>query len=148
MRLGLIGALFPNARVIWCRRDPRDVVVSNHTMYFGQGNLYSTSQSDCAYFVRQIDRVGECWLRESNMKILPIVYEDLAADIESHARKMIDFLGLAWEPACLEYYKTDRLVDTPSTWQVRQPVYTSSIGRWRRYEKHLGPMLEALAADD
>ncbi|MBV8681658.1 MAG: sulfotransferase [Caulobacteraceae bacterium] len=148
MRLGLVGALFPNARVIWCRRDPRDVVVSNHTMYFGQGNLYSTSLDDCAYFVRQIDRIGEFWLRQNNVKILPIVYEDLVADIEGHSREIIDFLGLQWEPACLEYYKTDRLVDTPSSWQVRQPAYSGSIGRWRRYEKHLGPMLETLAADD
>lgn len=147
MRLGLIGALFPNARVIWCRRDLRDVVVSNHTMYFGQGNVYSTSQADCAYFATQVERLGECWLRDSKLKILELRYESLVSDLEGHVRQIIDFLGVPWEPGCLEFYKTDRHVQTPSSWQVRQPVYTRSVGRWRRFEKHLGPMLAALAAN-
>jgi len=148
MRLGIAEAMFPNARVIWCRRDPRDVVVSNHTLYFGWGNLWSTDQSDCAYAARQIERLGQCWLRESKSPILEVVYEDLVADLETHVPKIIDFLGLDWEPDCLRFHETDRHVTTPSTWQVRQPVYSTSVGRWRRFEKHLGPMLATLASDD
>ena len=146
MRLGIIGGLFPKARVIWCRRDLRDVVVSNHTMYFSEGNLYSTSQTQCATASRLIDGLGACWKRESKLPILEVVYEDLVADLDTHVRRIIDFIGVDWEPACLNFHATDRHVSTPSSWQVRQPIYSSSVGRWKRFEKHLAPMLAALAA--
>ncbi len=145
LRLGSIGALFPRSKVIWCRRDPRDVVVSQHTMFFGEGNLFSTDIVDCAFAARQIEGIGEAWRRESRLPILEIVYEDLVADLETNVRRIIDFLDLDWEPACLDFQNTRRHVDTPSSWQVRQPIYTSSVGRWRRFEKHLGPMLKTLA---
>ena len=145
LRLGLIGALFPGARIIWCRRDLRDVVVSQHTMFFGEGNIYSTDQSDCAFAARQIERIGEAWRGASTLPILEVVYEDLVADLETHVRRIVDFLDLPWEPACLDFQNTSRHVDTPSSWQVRQPIYSTSVGRWRRFEKHLGPMLATLA---
>lgn len=148
MRLGVIGAMYPNARVIWCRRDPRDVVVSNHTLFFGAGNLFSTDQSDCAYAVRQTDRLGHIWRKHSKLRILEVGYEDLVADLDTHVRRITDFLELDWEPQCLNFHQTERHVDTPSSWQVRQPIYSSSVGRWRRFEKHLDPMLRTLAADD
>jgi len=148
LRLGMVGGLFPNARVIWCRRDPRDVVVSNHTMYFGTGNLFSTDLGDCAYATRQTDRIGAIWRDQGKLPVLEVVYEDLVADLDTHVRRIIDFLGLDWEPACLNFHQTERHVDTPSSWQVRQPIYSSSVGRWRRFEKHLGPMLAELAATD
>lgn len=144
MRLGLIGAMYPNARIIWIRRDPRDVVVSNHTMYFGQGNVYSTDLANCADATRQIERMGRSWQRETPLRMLEIGYEDLVADLEGHSRRIIDFLGLEWEPGVLDFHHTERHVDTPSSWQVRQPIYSSSVGRWRRFEKHLGPALEVL----
>ena len=147
MNLGLIGALYPKARVIWCRRDPRDIVVSNHLTYFARGNLYSTDQSNCAFVTRQIDRLGAIWTRELKLQILELVYEDVVADAETQARRIIDFLGLGWEPTCLDFQNTRRAVTTPSSWQVRQPLYSSSVGRWRRYEKHLGPMLATLAEE-
>ena len=146
MRLGLIGALYPEARVIWCHRDPRDVIISNYTLYLGQGNLHATDLRHCAYALRQIERLGAAWVRHGKLAVLHVVYEDLVADLDTHVRRIIDFLEVGWEPGCLDFHKTDRRVDTPSSWQVRQPIYTSSIGRWRRYEKHLGPMFEALAA--
>jgi tetratricopeptide (TPR) repeat protein len=148
LRLGLVGGLFPNARVIWCRRDPRDVVVSNHTMYFGTGNAFSTDLSDCAYATRHTDRIGAIWRDQGKLPVLEVVYEDLVADLDTHVRRIIDFLGLDWEPACLNFHQTERHVDTPSSWQVRQPIYSNSVGRWRRFEKHLGPMLETLAGND
>jgi len=148
LRLGLISALFPKARVIWCQRDPRDVVVSNHTMFFGAGNLFSTDQSDCAYAARLTNEIGGIWRDQGKLPVLEVVYEDLVADLDTHVRRIIDFLGLDWEPACLDFHRTDRHVDTPSAWQVRQPIYSSSVGRWRRFERHLGPMLDTLASDD
>jgi tetratricopeptide (TPR) repeat protein len=144
MRLGLIGALYPNARVIWCRRDPRDVVFSCHTTFLGQEHIFSDLRHG-AHFYRQSQRMGAAWMKYSKLKVLEVVYEDLVADLDANVRRIIDFLGLDWEPECLEFHKTERRVRTPSVWQVRQPVYTSSIGRWRRYEKHLGPMFQALA---
>ncbi len=145
LRLGLIGSLFPGARIIWCRRDLRDVVVSQHTMFFGEGNIYSTDQSDCAFAARQIERVGQAWRSTTALPVLEVVYEELVADLETHVRRIIDFLDLPWEPACLDFQNTARHVDTPSSWQVRQPIYSTSVGRWRRFEKHLAPMLAALA---
>ena len=145
MRLGLIGALYPKSRVIWVRRDPRDVVISNHLMYFGKGNLYSTDQADCAFAVREIERLGMTWARELKISILEINYEELVADLETNVRRVIQFLGVPWEPGCLDFHTTERHVTTPSSWQVRQPIYSSSIGRWRRYEQHLGPMFTELA---
>ena len=144
--LGLIGALFPRARVIRCHRDLRDIAVSHHTMFFGQGNSYSSDLGDCGFAVRAIDRVGGIWQRELPLDILDVVYEDLVANLAPQVRRIIDFLGLAWEPGCLDFHRTERHVATPSSWQVRQPVYLTSVGRWRRFEKHLAPMLAALSA--
>ena len=146
MRLGLVGALFPKARVIWCRRDLRDIAISNHTLFFGQGNLYSTDQADCGFAVRAIDRLGAIWRRDLKLNVLEVVYEDLVTDLEPQIRRIVDFLGLGWEPRCLAFHETERHIDTPSSWQVRQPIYSSSIGRWRRFEQHLGPMLAEIDA--
>jgi hypothetical protein len=146
MRLGVVGALFPNARVIRCRRDPRDIAVSNHTMYFRGGNLFSTDQADCGYAVREIERIGDLWAEHSRLAILDVVYEELVADLDGQVRRIIDFLGVDWEPQCLDFHASDRHVTTPSNWQVRQPIYSSSVGRWKRYERHLGPMLAEIGA--
>ena len=130
--------------MIWCHRDARDVVVSNYTLYFPRGNVWTTDLRNCAHAVRQTERLGTVWAGHSNLKILNVVYEELVAEPVAHVRRIIDFLGLDWEPDCLDFHRTSRRVSTYSNWQVRQPLYDSSVGRWRRYEKHLGPMFEAL----
>lgn len=147
-RLGFVAAMFPGAKIVRCRRDPRDVAVSNHTMFFKEANYWSTDLSDCGHLIRQLERLGDVWAKTLDLPILEIVYEDLVADFEGHARRIIDFLGLEWEPACLEFHEKDRRVLTPSAWQVRQPIYSSSVGRWKRFEDHLGPLFEALAGQD
>jgi hypothetical protein len=73
-----------------------------------------------------------------------VEYEDLVANTEQEARRLLDYCGLPWEDACLDFHKTERAVRTASVTQVRQPIYRSSVERWRRYEKYLGPLLEAL----
>jgi tetratricopeptide (TPR) repeat protein len=145
MRLGFIAGMFPKARVIRCRRDPRDVAVSNHTMFFATGNLWSTDLRDCGHLIRQLDRLGDIWARTLDLSILEIVYEDLVSDLDRNVRRIIDFLGLDWEPECLRFHESDRQVRTPSSWQVRQPINSKSVGRWKRFEGHLGPLFEALA---
>ena len=78
------------------------------------------------------------------LRWLDIQYESLVADLEGESRRLIEFLGLAWEPACLDFHRTMRTVQTASSWQVRQPLYHRSVGRWRHYERHLGPLLQEL----
>jgi hypothetical protein len=81
-------------------------------------------------------------------RMLEVVYEDVVANFEQQARRLIDYCGLPWDDRCLAFYKTDRIVRTASATQVRQGIYNSSVGRWRVYEKDLGPLLQALAGDD
>ena len=76
---------------------------------------------------------------------MDIVYEDLVADLEGKSRELIDFIGLEWDPQCLRFHESGRVVNTASYDQVRQPIYNRSVGRWRHYERHLGPLKDALA---
>jgi hypothetical protein len=77
-------------------------------------------------------------------RMIKVDYEALTADLEGQSRRLIEFLGLEWEPACMYFHRTERPVATVSYWQVRQPLYQSSVGRWRNYEKHLGPLFTGL----
>ncbi len=148
LRLGMVSALFPNARVVICRRDPRDVAISNHTIYYARGNLWSTDLGDCGVVCREVGRLTEFWRGTSPLRILTVDYEALVGDLDSEARRLIAFLGLDWESACFDFHRTDRVVNTPSDWQVRQPIFSSSVGRWRPYERHMGPLLAALESPD
>jgi tetratricopeptide (TPR) repeat protein len=144
LQLGLISLLFPSARVIFCRRGPQDNCLSCYFQWFKNGNLWSYDLADCGRRFLEIDRLANHWLRVLPLKMLEVQYEDMVADLEGQSRRLIDFLGLSWNAACLDFHKTQRTVVTASTWQVRQPIYTRSVGRWRNYEKHLGPLLEVL----
>ena len=146
LHLGLVTLLFPSARIVFCRRDPRDVCLSCYFLPFNQLLPWAYDLVDCGFRALEIERLADHWRRVLPMRMLTIDYESLVADLEGESRRLIEFLGLDWEPACLEFYKTERPVRTSSGWQVRQPLYTSSVGRWRKYEKHLGPLLEVLAA--
>ena len=146
LHLGLVAVLFPSARIVFCRRDPRDVCLSCYLLRFNQLIPWAYDLVDCGLRALEIERLADHWRRVLPLRMLTIDYETLVADLEGESRRLIEFLGLDWEPACLEFYKTERPVLTSSGWQVRQPLYTSSVGRWRKYEKHLGPLLEVLAA--
>ena len=142
--LGLIATLFPSARVIFCRRDPRDTCLSCFFQNFEAGNLYSFDLTNCGRHHVQTDRFIAHWRKVLPLRMLEVQYEDLVADLEGQSRRTIDFLGLPWNPACLNFHRTERTVLTASDWQVRQPIYTRSVGRWRNYERHLGQLFEAL----
>jgi hypothetical protein len=143
--LGQIRIMFPNARIIICRRDLRDVCVSCFTTRFGDPIAWSNDLRECAQRAVEIERLTEHWRSVLPGPVLEVSYEAMVGNLEAESRRLIDFLGLDWDPACLEFHKTPRLVTTSSAWQVRQPLYDSSVGRWQRYRKHLGPMLEVLA---
>jgi tetratricopeptide (TPR) repeat protein len=140
--LGVIATLYPAARIIFCRRDPRDIGVSCFFQKFSAGLLtFSYDLADCGRRIRETERLTAHWHRVLPLRWLDIQYESLVADLEGESRRLIDFLGLAWEPACLDFHRTIRTVQTASSWQVRQPLYHRSVGRWRHYQRHLGPLL-------
>jgi tetratricopeptide (TPR) repeat protein len=142
--LGLISVLFPDAPVILCRRDARDTCLSCYFQWFSAGNTFAYDLAHCGIEHNETDRLAKHWLTVSPLKILEVHYEKLVADLEGGSRRIIDFLGLPWDPACLEFYRAETTVLTASVWQVRQPIYQSSVGRWRHYERHLGPLMEVL----
>jgi tetratricopeptide (TPR) repeat protein len=144
--LWLIAALFPSARIILCRRDLRDVCLSCYFHHFTEGHLYADDLADCGTRALEVHRLAARWLRVLPLEILVIDYEELVSDLEAESRRLIKFLGLEWEPACLDFHLTERPVLTASAWQVRQPLYTRSVGRWRRYARHLRPLLNVLSA--
>jgi tetratricopeptide (TPR) repeat protein len=142
--LGLIATLFPGARIVVCRRDLRDVCLSCHFQSFGHGLTWTNDLADCAARARQVERLVRHWRAVLPLRLLEVEYEALVADLEGQSRRLIDFLGLPWDPACLAFHETEREIMTASLWQVRQPLYSSSVGRWRHYRRHLGPLLEGL----
>jgi hypothetical protein len=137
--------LFPRARVIYCSRDPRDISLSCYFQLFADGaQSFSYDLADCGTRCREVQRLARHWLRLLPFHMIEINYEVLVDDLEAESRRLIEFLELDWEPACLDFHRTERTVVTVSHWQVRQPLYKSSVGRWRNYEKHLGPLLAVL----
>jgi hypothetical protein len=144
--LGVIASLFPNARIVICRRDLRDVCLSCYFQNFVAGLPWSNDLADCAIRAVETERLIQHWLAVLPVPVLELQYEAMVADPEGQSRRLIDFLGLPWDPACLAFHKTERQVLTASLWQVRQPLYTSSVGRWRHYRRHLGPLLKRLGS--
>ena len=143
--LGLIGRLFPRARIIHCRRNPLDNCLSLYFQRFRGYHPYAYDLRTLAFYYGLHDRLMAHWRRVIPSSIHEIVYEDLIADQEGKSRALIEFCGLEWDDQCLRFFETDRAVKTASMWQVRQPVYDSSVDRWRNYEAHLKPLIEALA---
>jgi len=145
LQVGLIATLFPRARIIYCRRDARDTALSCYFQLFSGGLMhFAYDLADCGWRNRETERLGAHWLRVLGQRMMELRYESLVADLEGESRRLIGFLGLDWEPACLEFHRTERTVTTASHWQVRQPLYSASVGRWRHYERHLGPLQATL----
>lgn len=135
--LAFAALLFPNARVIHCIRDARDNALSIWMENFNADQRYATDFDDLAFYHAQYERLMVHWHEHSPLPMLDLHYEDLVADLETQAQRLIDFLGTPWDAACLDFHKSERAVQTPSRWQVRQPVYTKSVQRWRAYAEYL-----------
>jgi tetratricopeptide (TPR) repeat protein len=146
LHLGLIAKLFPAARVIYCRRDPRDIAVSCFVELFELEHDYTTDFADFAAYFLEHERLMAHWRAVLPIPIHELRYEELIADPQAAIRGLVDHCGLDWDPACLNFQATERTVQTPSRWQVRQPLYQTSIGRWRRYEAHIGGLMKILDA--
>lgn len=142
--LWLVSALFPNAKVIWCRRDPLDVGISIYSENFAVDERLCTSLDGIGHYVNAQERLMSHWTRTLPLDLHVVRYEDLVNEPEPQARALVEFAGLEWQAACLEFHKREDGVQTPSRWQVRQPIHTRSIGRWRHYEGHLSPLIDTL----
>jgi tetratricopeptide (TPR) repeat protein len=144
LHLGLIALLFPGARVVHCIRDPVDTCLSCYFQYFGVGHAYAGDLRTLGLYYREYERLMAHWKSVLDLPILDLRYEDLVAHQEEKSRELIDFVGLKWDDRCLRFHETRRDVATASHDQVRRPIYTDSVERWKPYEKHLGPLLDAL----
>lgn len=145
MSVGLIHLALPNAIIIHCKRDPVDTCLSNFFTYFAEPIEWSYDLDEIGRFYCAYAELMEHWHRVLPGRVLDVRYEDVVADLDGQARRIIDHCGLPWDDACLEFQKAKRTVRTASSGQVRKPIYTTSVQRWRRYEAHLDPLLDALA---
>jgi tetratricopeptide (TPR) repeat protein len=142
--VGLIKFLFPNAKIISVRRDPRDIAISNYFTNYqakhgGMGFAY-----DLSWVGEQLadhNMMMHHWHSVFPGEILEINYEDVVSDTEGSARKMLDYIGVEWEAQVLSFDELDRPVKTASVWQVRQPIYKTSTAKWMRYRDHLAPLV-------
>jgi tetratricopeptide (TPR) repeat protein len=139
--LGVIMQLFPRARIIHCQRDPRDTCLSIFFQQFTKGHTYANDLADLSFYYRQYERLMSHWREVIDIPMIEIKYADLVDDLERNSRKLIDFLGLAWNDSCLDFHKSKRTTATASWDQVRQPIYTSSLGRWRCYKPFIGALI-------
>jgi len=141
--LGVIHSVFPKARMIYMRRNPIDACLSCYFQHFSPALTFTMDLSDLAHYYREHHRLMAHWRAALPPgTILDVPYEELVSDQEGWTRKILAFLGLDWDQRCLEFHKSERPVATASYWQVRQKIYTNSVGRWRNYEKFIGPLLD------
>jgi tetratricopeptide (TPR) repeat protein len=139
--IGLVRLLFPNARFIHCRRNPIDTCLSIYSTQFTQSWGYASDRGDLAFYYRQYLRLMEHWRAVlPSDRLLDVDYEDATAAPEETARRLIAFCGLEWDPACLQPERNPDAVKTASTWQARQPIYRTSVERWRNYEPWIGEL--------
>ena len=145
--LGLIHTALPQARIIHVRRHPIDTCLSIYFQYFEAANTYANDLEDLAHYTREYRRLMRHWADVLPAHaLLEVSYEQLVAEQESQIRRMLDFVDVEWDSRCLDFHQTPRTVVTASRWQVRQKINSSSVGRWRHYEPHIGP-LRALVSD-
>lgn len=143
--LGLIHAALPNAKMIHVRRNPADNCLSVYTTAYQRPPVFAHSRENIVFAYREYLKLMEHWREHLPQGVLmEVEYEDLVANREPLLRSMLEFLGLEWDDACLQHQHNRRAVRTPSLWQVRQPIYTTSIARWKRFE----PWIREFAALD
>ena len=142
-QLGFLSLVFPAAKAIDLRRHPLDNCVSCYTTSIGSvGHNYTHSLEDMGRTWVTRRKLRNYWQETLDMPILELQYEQLVTDQENQTRRLLEFLGVAWEPKCLDFHKSKRVPATISYDQVNKKMYTSSSGRWKRYEKHLGPLID------
>jgi len=142
--LGLIHLMLPNARIIDARREPMACCFSNLKQLFANGQEFTYGVANIARYYRTYLELMDHWNRVLPGRILRVQHEDLVEDLEGNVRRILDFCGLAFEPECLEFHKTERSVRTASSEQVRQPLYREGLDQWKHFEPWLEPLKDAL----
>jgi tetratricopeptide (TPR) repeat protein len=145
--LGLIHLLYPKAKLIHCMRNALDNCLSCYFLRFVDKMSFSTNMEQLGEIYRLHTEIMDHWKEVIPAPILEMQYEETVADQKAQTRRILDFCGLNWDDACMEFHKNDRPVKTASNWQVRQPIYSTSDGRWKNYRDHLGPLAESLGID-
>ena len=146
LHIGFLRVLFPNARIIHCRRDLRDIAVSCWITNF-RAIRWASKEEHIAERIREYLRVTEHWRRVLPNRMLEVQYEELVENPEVVVRQLLDRVGIDWEEACLKFYERPRPVRTASVVQVREPVNRHSVGRWRRYDPLLRNLFERLPSN-
>jgi hypothetical protein len=142
--VGLMHLILPNARIIDARRDPMACCFSNFKQLFASGQEFTYSMEDIARYYRTYVELMHHWDEVLPGRVLRVQHEDVVEDLEGSVRRLLDFCGLEFEPACLEFYKNERSVRTASSEQVRRPIFKEGLDQWRNFEPWLGPLKEAL----
>ncbi|NQV57064.1 MAG: sulfotransferase, partial [Rhodospirillales bacterium] len=144
MHLGFIRILFPNAYIIHCRRDVRDVGLSCYFQNFSGPLPWSSDLADIGHYISGYQRLMSHWREYLPDPFLELEYESLVADPEPRIKELIQFIGLEWDPACLDFHSGGGEVNTASAVQVREPINARSLHRWKNYEDLLAPMIAAI----
>src|SRR5690606_2463097 len=145
MHVGLIHLILPNARIIDARRHPMACCFSNFKQLFADGQEFTYHLDEMARYYRCYTDLMEHWDRVLPGKVLRVHYEHVVQDLEGQVRRLLDFLGLPFEPQCLEFHRTERSVRTPSSEQVRQPIFRRGVEQWRDFEPYLRQVEDRLS---
>jgi len=145
LHIGLINIILPNAKIIDARRHPMGACFSGYSQLFAKGQSFTYGLDNVGRYYCDYVKIMDHWDEVSPNKVLRVQYEDVVNDTEVQIRRILDYCGLPFEQACLEFYKTDRAVRTPSSEQVRQPIYKGGLDMWRNYEMHLDELKSSLA---
>ena len=145
MNIGLIHLMLPKAVILHSVRDPVDTCLACYRKLFLTGHETTYDLTEVGEEYVRFREMMDHWAAVLPGRVIEVSHESLVADPERQIRWLVtEACGLDWDPACLRFYETKRPVRTASVAQVRQPIFTTSVGRWHRYEKHLGPLFEAL----
>lgn len=142
--IGLIHAILPNARIIDARRHPMDACMGAFKQMFARGQTFTYDLFELGEYYIQYDRLMGWWDKMLPGRVLRVHYEDVVLDQEAQTRRILDYCGLDWNAACLDFHRTRRAVNTASSEQVRQPLFRDALGAWRRYEAQLGDLYDQL----
>jgi tetratricopeptide (TPR) repeat protein len=144
LHLGLIELLFPDAHIIHCRRNPLDTCLSIYFHNFNANHPYANDLVNLGAYYRAYEELMKHWRSVLNIQLLDVDYERLISNQEEVTRELLEFCNMDWDPNCLKFHETGRIVNTPSYDQVRRPIYKSSIGRWKNYSSHLDSLKDIL----
>jgi tetratricopeptide (TPR) repeat protein len=143
--IGFLSLILPEARIIDARRHPLDACLSCYRQLFAKGQTFTYDLTEIGEYYLQYQRMMDHWADALPGRVLTVQYEDVVADFATQVHRLLEFCGLPWEDACLRFYESDRPVRTPSSEQVRQPIYDRSVGHWRNYAQHLDELVTVIA---